>query len=48
MSLSKKLLSKKYGLDIRMTESEMAKELGYDRIWDCGLVKYVYVNDDFE
>lgn len=47
MSLSKKLLSKKYGLDIRMTESEMAKELGYDRIWDCGLVKYVYVNNSF-
>ena len=21
-----------------MTETEMAKELGYDRIWDCGLI----------
>ena len=25
-----------------MTETEMAKELGYDRIWDCGLIKYVW------
>lgn len=27
-----------------MTEWEMARELGYDRIWDCGLIKYVYDN----
>lgn len=26
----------------KMTETEMAKELGYDRIWDCGLIKYVW------
>lgn len=45
MSLNKKSLAKKYGFDIRMTESEMANKLGYDRIWDCGLVKYVYNND---
>ena len=25
-----------------MTESEMVKELGYDKIWDCGLFKYVW------
>ena len=30
-----------------MTETEMAKELGYDRIWDCGLIKYVYRNPDY-
>lgn len=35
-------LSKKYGLPMSMTESEMAKELGYDRIWDCGLFRYVW------
>lgn len=29
-----------------MTETEMAKELGYDRIWDCGLIKYVYTKTD--
>lgn len=45
MSLNKKTLSKKYGFDIRMTESEMAAKLGYDRIWDCGLVKYTYKNE---
>ena len=38
----KHILSKKYGFPITMTESEMAKELGYDRIWDCGLFKYVW------
>lgn len=36
----KKILSKKYGLDISMTETEMITVLGYDRIWDCGLYKY--------
>jgi hypothetical protein len=40
----KHLLSKRYGLDINLTETEMTKELGYDRIWDCGLVKYIYKN----
>ena len=25
-----------------MTELEMTKALGYDRIWDCGLFKYVW------
>jgi len=42
MSMSKSLLSKKYGFPMTMTELEMAKELGYDRIWDCGLFKYVW------
>lgn len=42
MSLNKKTLSRKYGLNKKMTESEMAKELGYDRIWDCGLFRYVW------
>lgn len=37
-----KLLKKYPNLDYRMTETEMAKVLGYDRIWDCGLIKYVY------
>ena len=39
-----KLLKKYPNLDPRMTETEMAKELGYDRIWDCGLIKYIYKN----
>ena len=45
MAMTKKTLSKKYGFPLTMTESEMAKELGYDRIWDCGLFKYTWKND---
>ena len=45
MKLNKKTLSKKYGFPLSMTETEMAKELGYDRIWDCGLIKYVWKNE---
>ena len=41
----KKTLNKRYNLPLSMTELEMAKELGYDRIWDCGLLKYEYVNN---
>ena len=36
----KKILIKKYNLNPNLTELEMIKELGYDRIWDCGLFKY--------
>lgn len=36
----KQILNKKYGFDLSMTETEMVKTLGYDRIWDCGLFKY--------
>jgi hypothetical protein len=38
--LSKKNMIKKYGFDDKLTEWEMVKTLGYDRIWDCGLFKY--------
>lgn len=38
----KQILHRKYNLPLTMTETEMIKELGYDRIWDCGLIKYVY------
>lgn len=38
----KQILHNKYGFDMLLTEEEMVKELGYDRIWDCGLAKYVY------
>lgn len=40
----KQVLLKKYPdiLTHEMTETEMAKELGYDRIWDCGLIRYVW------
>lgn len=42
MGFNKTILNKKYGLPITMTETEMVKELGYDRVWDCGLIKYVW------
>lgn len=43
-SFSKRKLSKKYFFPLSMTEKEMTKELGYDRIWDCGLIRYVWKN----
>lgn len=42
MTLNKKAMHKKYGFPLTMTEKEMTKELGYDRIWDCGLIKYIW------
>ena len=45
---NKKKLNKKYGFPLTMTETEMARELGFDRIWDCGLVKYVWKRDNNE
>lgn len=38
----KQILHRKYNLPLEMTETEMVRKLGYDRIWDCGLIKYVY------
>lgn len=38
----KQILHKRYGLPLGLKESEMAETLGYTRIWDCGLIKYVY------
>lgn len=35
-------------LNPNMTETEMAKSLGYDRIWDCGLIRYIYRNPKYE
>ena len=39
-SFRKKNLHQKYGLSMDLTEREMTQQLGYDRIWDCGLLKY--------
>ena len=46
MTLNKKALNHKYGFPLTMTETEMAKELGYDRIWDCGLFKFVWKREE--
>jgi len=38
----KERLHKQFNLPMTMTESEMTKELGFDKIWDCGLFKYIW------
>lgn len=38
----KERLHKKYGLPLTMTESDMMEQLGYSKIYDCGLIKYTY------
>ena len=46
-NMRKQLLLKKYpnqGLNNDMTEEEMTKKIGFHRIWDCGLLKYVWKN----
>ena len=41
----KQHLHKQYGLPLTMTEREMTETLGYTRIWDCGLIKYIFKNN---
>lgn len=38
----KKMLHKKYNLPMSMSENEMVKEIGYGKIYDCGLIRYVW------
>jgi len=40
----KQVLHKKYGLPLTMTETEMTQSLGYYKIWDCGLIRYIWKN----
>ena len=40
----KNILNKRYNLPLTMTETEITKKLGYEKIWDCGLYKYVWKN----
>ena len=42
--MRKQPLHKKYGLPLTMTEREMCDKLGFERIYDCGLAKYVWRN----
>ena len=41
-NLRKKPLHRKYGLNMDMTEKQMVEVLGYVKVWDCGLLKYVW------
>lgn len=38
----KKTLEKKYNLNPKLTEKEMCEIINASRIWDCGLIKYIY------
>ena len=42
----KQILLKKYPslLSPDMTETQMTEKLGYWKIWDCGLIRYIYKN----
>jgi len=33
---------KKMGFDIKKTENEIMKEAGYEKIWDCGVLRFEY------
>lgn len=41
----KQILAKKYGFPMSMTETEMTEALGYKKVWDCGLIKYIWTRD---
>ena len=44
----KKTLHRKHGLPLTMTENEMTSALGYTKIYDCGLMKYIWTKkEDF-
>ena len=45
-NLRKNNLIKKYNINPDLTENEITKELGYHKIWDCGLLKYVKKYND--
>jgi hypothetical protein len=40
----KKILMKRFNSDYNKTESELTNELGYYKIWDCGLLRYEWNN----
>lgn len=42
----KKILNKKYRLSFDLTETEMTKSLGYYKVWDCGLFKFVWKKEE--
>lgn len=41
----KNILSRKYNLPMTLTETQMAQAIGAKKIWDCGLLKYVWKNE---
>ena len=43
-TLNKQTLLKKFNGDKNKTEWILAQENGYDRIWDCGTLKFLLKN----
>ena len=43
-NMRKRNLARKYGVDQTKTESELTSELGFHKIYDCGLYRYVLTN----
>ena len=46
VNFRKNMLANKYNFSKEMTELEMANQLGYERIWDCGSLRYEYSNKE--
>lgn len=46
LNFKKKTICKKYGLPITMAESEITEKLGYYKVWNCGLLRYIWKNHD--
>jgi hypothetical protein len=44
----KQKLSRKYNFPLSMTENQMTESLGYYKIWNCGLYKYVWTNPNIK
>ena len=42
----KEALHRRYGLPLTMTETEMTSALGYTKIYDCGLMKYIWTKKE--
>ena len=38
----KKLMEKRYGIDSKLTETKLTESLGYYKIWDCGILRYIW------
>ena len=41
-NFTKSRLVEEYDASLEKTEQEIMKEMGYDRVWDCGHLKYVW------
>lgn len=44
----KQILNKKYGVSLDLTESQMCQQLGFTKVYDCGLIRYVYTKNASE